>query len=63
MSQSRTHSAYEALINVVVGFSILRSYTLRRAFNRLHRYQRTLEEATARDGLTPSQQAAASRSR
>lgn len=73
MSQSRKHSMYEAIINVVVGFSInfllnmlvfplfgwhitaaqnfalgviytvisiLRSYTLRRAFNRWHVYQR-----------------------
>lgn len=73
MSQSRKHSMYEAIINVVVGFSInfllnmlvfplfgwhisaaqnialgviytvisiARSYTLRRAFNRWHQYQK-----------------------
>jgi hypothetical protein len=72
MSQSRRHSAYEAIINVAVGLtinlmlnfavfplfgweisleqnialgviytvvSIVRSYTLRRLFNRWHRYQ------------------------
>jgi hypothetical protein len=72
MSQSRRHSAYEAIINVVVGMtinlmlnfavfplfgweislqqnialgviytvvSIARSYTLRRTFNRWHKYQ------------------------
>jgi len=75
MSQSRKHSMLEAIINVVVGFSInfllnmlvfplfgweisaaqnialgviytlisiVRSYTLRRAFNRWHRVQRGL---------------------
>lgn len=73
MSQSRKHSMLEAIINVVVGFSInfllnmlvfplfgweisaaqnialgviypvisiVRSYTLRRAFNRWHKVQR-----------------------
>ena len=73
MSQSRRHSMLEAIINVVVGFSInfllnmlvfplfgwqisaaqnialgviytvisiIRSYSLRRAFNRWHRYQK-----------------------
>lgn len=73
MSQSRKHSMFEAIINVVVGFSInfllnmlvfplfgwqisaaqnfalgviytvisiVRSYTLRRAFNRWHKAQR-----------------------